>query len=205
MVVPQLQGDKKTPSLENLTIFKRSPSIALTAQKGSEEPPAKLPGEAFEPKVETLKPNQVTKPNEVITPLEVCPPVPPAPKKPKLSVADASACILGKMEAAGEEKKKKKAGDKPGAKKMADNKVRVRYEHVAAENKYVTYYNKLQIKVWGFHGETRAWSGPPTLSLSGPSTAGPPSLSGASTAQRCLYRSPPRHPKGIGLQQEGQE
>ena len=50
------------------------------------------------------------------------------------------------MEAAGEEKKKK-AGDKPGAKKMADNKVRVRYEHVGGENKYMTYYNKLRIKV----------------------------------------------------------
>ena len=73
------------------------------------------------------------------------------------------------MEAAGEEKKKKKAGDKPGAKKMADNKVRVRYEHVGGENKYMTYYNKLRIKVIGKLGPG----------------AVPPPLE----AKRCLYRS----------------
>ena len=45
MVVPQLQADKKTPSLENLTIFNRSPSGALTTPK-----PAKLPGGRFRSK-----------------------------------------------------------------------------------------------------------------------------------------------------------
>ena len=158
LVLPQLQSEKRPPALEGLKIFNRSP-LNIVVPKKQEEPEAR-----------TEAPEATAKPNDEAI-------VPPPEKKAKLTVGDATVSILGMM-LTGEDSKAKAGGAKAAAKEVANKKVRVRYEHVVGEHMFKTYYNKLPIKVWEFHWETGAGSGPPTarsqampLSLSGPSTA----------------------------------
>ena len=158
LVLPHLQFEKRPQALEGLRIFNRSP-LAIVAPKKQEEPDAR-----------TEAPEATAKPNDEAI-------VPPPEKKSKLTVGDATERILGMM-GTGEDSKAKAGGAKAAAKEVANKKVRVRYEHVVGEHMFKVYYNKLPVKVWEFHWETGAGSGPPTarsqampLSLSGPSTA----------------------------------